>query len=71
MQTRQRRLSGKRVRGILMDLLRGCGDCRSNSDTGLNKSGIQVKETPYTVNEPRQIKISPASTPEPMQCNDR
>lgn len=74
-QARQRRLSGgKRVRGILMDFLKGCGDCRNNSS--LSKNNCQRKETPYMVNDPSQIKISPSSIPEPTcssstQCNDR
>ncbi|XP_012350178.1 MATH and LRR domain-containing protein PFE0570w isoform X3 [Apis florea] len=76
LEARQRRLSGgKRVRGILMDFLKGCGDCRNNSS--LSKNNCQQKETPYTVNNgPPQIKISPSSIPEPtcstsIQCNDR
>ncbi|KAK9300736.1 hypothetical protein QLX08_006687 [Tetragonisca angustula] len=73
LETRQRRLSGKRVRGILMDLLKGCGDCRNNSSTGLSKTVYQ-KETPYMINGgPSRIKVS-SPTPEPTcststQCN--
>ncbi|CAK9797491.1 hypothetical protein ANTQUA_LOCUS1189 [Anthophora quadrimaculata] len=73
-ETRQRRLSGKRVRGILMDLLRGCGDCRSNNTSSLNKSGVQQKETSFTANGPPQIKISSTSEPtcsSSTQCNSR
>lgn len=74
-QTRQRRLSGKKVRGILMDLLRGCGDCRSSNGTNLSKNEQQTKEAPYTVNGPPQIKItSPSVAPTPSgstQCNER
>ncbi|XP_031846784.1 uncharacterized protein LOC116433145 isoform X2 [Nomia melanderi] len=71
-ETRQRRLSGKRVRGILMDLLKGCGDCRSGA-TNVNRSGLQQKQT-YMTNG--QINISPSRTPEPTcssstKCNDR
>ncbi|XP_076243211.1 uncharacterized protein LOC143184672 isoform X2 [Calliopsis andreniformis] len=70
-ETRQRRLSGKKVRGILMDLLRGCGDCRSNT-SGVSKSDIHLKETP----RPPQIKISRCPSPEPTssnstQCNNK
>ncbi|XP_054010190.1 kinesin-related protein 4-like isoform X1 [Hylaeus anthracinus] len=74
-ETRQRRLSGRKVRGILMDLLRGCGDCRSTSDNGANKSSFQHKgSSSYIPNVP-QIKISPC-TLEPAcssskQCNDK
>ncbi|OAD52683.1 hypothetical protein WN48_00386 [Eufriesea mexicana] len=76
LETRQRRISGKRVRGILMDLLRGCGDCRNNSTTSLSKPVFQQKGSPYMVNGPPQIKISPSTIPEPTcststQCNDR
>ncbi|XP_043521416.1 MATH and LRR domain-containing protein PFE0570w-like isoform X2 [Frieseomelitta varia] len=72
LETRQRRLSGKRVRGILMDLLKGCGDCRNNSSAGLSKTEYQ-KETPYMINGPPRIKVS-SLTPEPTcststQCN--
>ncbi|XP_034172340.2 uncharacterized protein LOC117600701 isoform X1 [Osmia lignaria lignaria] len=74
-ETRQRRLSGKKVRGILMDLLRGCGDCRSSSSTNLIKNEQQTKEAPYTVNGPPQIKItSPSMGPTSSgstQCNER
>lgn len=74
-EIRQRRLSGKRVRGILMDLLRGCGDCR-NSSGSVSKSDLHQKGRSYTANCPPQIKISPCPTPEPAcssstQCNDR
>ncbi|XP_076765000.1 uncharacterized protein LOC143432033 [Xylocopa sonorina] len=75
-ETRQRRLSGKRVRGILMDLLKGCSDCRTTSTTGLNKSGVQQKGTLCMANDPPQIKISHSPMSEPTcstsaQCNDR
>ncbi|XP_033183728.1 uncharacterized protein LOC117153628 isoform X2 [Bombus vancouverensis nearcticus] len=73
-ETRQRRLSGKRVRGILMDLLKGCGDCRNNSTVSLSKSGFR-KGTPSMANDPPQIKISsPTLGPTcstSTQCNDR
>ncbi|XP_033340199.2 uncharacterized protein LOC117228520 isoform X1 [Megalopta genalis] len=75
-ETRQRRLSGKRVRGILMDLLKGCGDCRSANANTVSKSGMQPKESSYMANFSPQIKISPCSIAGPScssssQCNDR
>nr|XP_033340202.1 uncharacterized protein PF11_0213-like isoform X3 [Megalopta genalis] len=75
-ETRQRRLSGKRVRGILMDLLKGCGDCRSANANTVSKSGMQPKESSYMAKFSPQIKISPCSIAEPScssssQCNDR
>ncbi|XP_076649099.1 uncharacterized protein LOC143356924 isoform X2 [Halictus rubicundus] len=76
LETRQRRLSGKRVRGILMDLLKGCGDCRNTNGNTVNKGGLQLKESVYMKNGPPQIKISSCPTPEPShssstQCNER
>ncbi|XP_043248486.1 kinesin-related protein 4-like [Colletes gigas] len=75
-ETRQRRLSGKRVRGILMDLLRGCGDCRSTGTNGASKSNLQHNGPSCVTNVPPQIKISRCPTPEPScsnttQCNER
>nr|XP_012138158.1 PREDICTED: probable serine/threonine-protein kinase kinX isoform X1 [Megachile rotundata] len=73
-ETRQRRLSGKKVRGILMDLLRGCGDCRSNSAANLSKNEQHSKQA-HTSHVPPQIKISsPSHEPTSSgstQCNER
>ncbi|XP_050447243.1 MATH and LRR domain-containing protein PFE0570w-like [Cataglyphis hispanica] len=66
-ETRRRRLSGKRVRGILKDLLRGCGDCY-NSNSSNNKSCIHRKESCLT-NGSSQNKISPCASPEPSCSN--
>ncbi|XP_015430039.1 PREDICTED: stress response protein NST1-like isoform X1 [Dufourea novaeangliae] len=75
-ETRQRRLSGKRVRGILMDLLRGCGDCRSPNDNSVNKSSLKQKDSSHITNGSPCSKVSQCPTPEPTcssstQCNDR
>ncbi|KAG7189736.1 hypothetical protein KM043_017402 [Ampulex compressa] len=74
--TRQRKHSGKRVRGILLDLLRGCGDCRNTSTVGCDKTFAQNKDLSCMGNGPPQIKISPCNTPEPscshtVQSGDR
>lgn len=67
-ETRRRRLTGKRVRGILMDLLRGCGDCNNSNSSNTNKNCMHKKET-YLTNCPPQIKITPCTSPEPSCSN--
>ncbi|XP_029658866.1 MATH and LRR domain-containing protein PFE0570w-like [Formica exsecta] len=67
-ETRRRRLTGKKVRGILMDLLRGCGDCYNSNPSNSNKSCIHKKESCLT-SGPSQIKISPCTSPEPSCSN--
>ncbi|XP_046465318.1 uncharacterized protein [Neodiprion pinetum] len=62
-EVRRRRSSGKRVRGILMDFLRGCGDCHA-------KNISDNKVSPTTVPE---IRVR-SSTPPPSllsQCRQR
>lgn len=51
-----------------MDLLKGCGDCRNNSSTGLSKTECQ-KETPYMINGPPRIKVSSPTCSTSTQCN--
>ncbi|XP_078041701.1 uncharacterized protein LOC144472462 isoform X2 [Augochlora pura] len=75
-ETRQRRLSGKRVRGILMDLLKVCGDCRSTNASTVGRSSLQPKESSCATNFSPQIKTSPCSAAEPScsnlsQCSER
>lgn len=69
-QTRRRRLTGKRVRGILMDLIRGvgCGDCYNPNVSSNSKSCIHKKESHLRSCSP-QIKISPCASPEPSCSN--
>ncbi|KYM78819.1 hypothetical protein ALC53_10739 [Atta colombica] len=69
-EARRRRIIGKRVRGILMDLVRGCGDCyNANSNiSGNNKSCTHEKES-YLRSCSPQIKISPCASPEPLCSN--
>ncbi|XP_012257250.2 uncharacterized protein LOC105686728 isoform X1 [Athalia rosae] len=50
---KRRRSSGKRVRGILMDFLRGCGDCRA-------VNGTPNKVSPGVV---PQVRVRPATPP--------
>lgn len=64
LETRQRR-SGRRVRGILMDLLRGCGDCRTTNTSVNSKTTPRGKEAPYSPNGAPQIKVTPCATSEP------
>ncbi|XP_046735372.1 uncharacterized protein LOC124404922 isoform X2 [Diprion similis] len=62
-EVRRRRSSGKRVRGILMDFLRGCGDCHATNSS-------DNKISPSTVPE---IRVR-SSTPPPSllsQCQQR
>ncbi|XP_033221440.1 probable serine/threonine-protein kinase kinX isoform X2 [Belonocnema kinseyi] len=47
-EVRKRRLSGKKVRGLLMDLLKGCGDCRTPNPANMSKSGLRGGEASYT-----------------------
>lgn len=67
-QTRRRRLNGKRVRGILMDLIRGCGDCYNPDVSTSSKSCMHKKESCLRSSSP-QIKISPCASPEPSCSN--
>lgn len=67
-ETRRRRLSGKRVRGLLMDLIRGCGDCYNSNPSNSNKNFMHKKEC-YLTNCPQQIKISSCTSPEPSCSN--
>lgn len=57
------------MRGILKDLLRGCGDCYNSNSTN-SKNCIHTKESCLT-NGPSQIKISPCASPEPSCSNPR
>ncbi|KAL0101447.1 hypothetical protein PUN28_018942 [Cardiocondyla obscurior] len=62
--TRRRRLTGKRVRGILMDLIRGCGDCYNpNVSDNTSKSCMHKKDSYLRC--PPEVKISPCASPEP------
>ncbi|XP_066592522.1 repetitive organellar protein-like [Prorops nasuta] len=38
-EIRQRRLSGRKIRGLLMDLLRGCGECHNSSIASDHENG--------------------------------
>ncbi|XP_017880447.1 uncharacterized protein LOC108625175 [Ceratina calcarata] len=59
---RQRRLSGKKVRGILVDLFKGCGSCHENNATNLNSRNMHYqKGSCRTVNDIPQIRISSPS----------
>ncbi|XP_015586253.1 AT-rich interactive domain-containing protein 4B isoform X2 [Cephus cinctus] len=60
-ESRRRRLSGKRVRGILMDFFKGCGDCRSPSTSNNNKTNCHQRES-YNP----QIRITPCTPPQSM-----
>ncbi|XP_025074857.1 kinesin-related protein 4-like [Pogonomyrmex barbatus] len=66
LETRRRRSTGKRVRGILMDFLRGCGDCY-NSNVSNNSTSCIHKKEPYS--NCSQTKISPCASPEPSCSN--
>ncbi|XP_024877648.1 uncharacterized protein DDB_G0283697-like isoform X1 [Temnothorax curvispinosus] len=67
-ETKRRRLTGRRVRGILMDLIRGCGDCYNPNVSSNNKSCMHKKES-YLRSCSPQIKISPCASPEPSCSN--
>ncbi|XP_012532399.1 kinesin-related protein 4 [Monomorium pharaonis] len=67
-ETRRRRLTGKRVRGMLMDLIRGCGDCYNPNVSSNSKSCMHKKE-PYLRSCSPQIKITPCASPEPSCSN--
>ncbi|EGI65767.1 hypothetical protein G5I_05673 [Acromyrmex echinatior] len=69
-EARRRKIIGKRVRGILMDLVRGCGDCYNSNPnvSGNNKSCTHEKES-YLRSCSPQIKISPCASPEPLCSN--
>ncbi|XP_011703878.1 PREDICTED: kinesin-related protein 4-like [Wasmannia auropunctata] len=64
-ETRRRRSTGKRVRGILMDLIRGCGDCYNHNVSRSSKSCMHKK----LKNCSPQIKISPCTSAEPSYSN--
>lgn len=68
-QTRRRRLNGKRVRNILMDFLRGCGDCYNSNAPSTSKNCSHKKEVPYSTSCSPQIKISPCTSAEPSSSN--
>lgn len=68
-QMRRRRLSGKRVRGILMDLLRGCGDCYNPHASNSSKDCSHKKEVSHLTSCSPQIRISPCASPEPSCSN--
>lgn len=61
-EIRQRRLRGKKVRGILMDLFRGCGDCRKTSINDTGKGVAQQKDSTCLPNNIPYVKISPCTT---------
>ncbi|EZA46699.1 hypothetical protein DMN91_012314 [Ooceraea biroi] len=67
-EARRRRLSGRRVRGILMDFLRGCGDCYSPNASSNSKGCVHKKNSCLTTCGP-QIKITPCASPEPTCSN--
>ncbi|XP_014484959.1 PREDICTED: kinesin-related protein 4-like [Dinoponera quadriceps] len=68
-ETRRRRLSGKKVRNILMDFLRGCGDCYNPNAPSTSKGCSHKKEVPYSTSCSPQIKISPCAPVEPSCSN--
>ncbi|XP_012230460.1 enolase-phosphatase E1-like isoform X2 [Linepithema humile] len=62
-ETKRRRLIGKRVRGVLMDFIRGCGDCY-NSNASTSNKGCTHKKESNLMNCSPQIKITPCASPE-------
>lgn len=56
-EMRQRRSSGKKVRGILMDLLKSCGDYR-NSSTSSSKKCTSGKDASHSLNCSPQINVT-------------
>lgn len=64
---KQRRLSGKRVRGILVDLFKGCGSCNENNATNLNRKSMYFqKGSSRTINDIPEVKIS---SPSKLMCD--
>nr|KAF7409222.1 hypothetical protein H0235_014074 [Vespula pensylvanica] len=62
-EIRQRRSSGKKVRGILMDLLKSCGDYR-NGSTSSSKKCSNGKEASHSVNYSPQINVTSCNSPD-------
>lgn len=67
-QIRQRRSSGKKVRGILMDLLKSCGDYR-NGSTSTTKRYSNGKEPSTSVNCSPQNNVSSYNSQDPGCSN--
>ncbi|XP_012287455.1 uncharacterized protein LOC105703546 [Orussus abietinus] len=62
-EVRRRRLSGKRVRGILLDFLKGCGDCRPPaSSSSIYKSNVNQEKEQSPANRIPQIRVTPCSS---------
>ncbi|XP_011495360.1 PREDICTED: MATH and LRR domain-containing protein PFE0570w-like [Ceratosolen solmsi marchali] len=66
-EVRKRRSNGKKVRGLIMDLLKGCGDCRTTIP--INKSSLRNNTSVYEPSTSAQQKI--ACSPSQQSCSLR
>ncbi|KAI4498751.1 hypothetical protein M0802_006218 [Mischocyttarus mexicanus] len=68
-EIRQRRSNGKKVRGILMDLLKSCGDYRNGKPSTPKRYSSNEKETSHLINCSPQINVTSSYSPEASCSN--
>ncbi|XP_015191164.1 PREDICTED: kinesin-related protein 4-like isoform X2 [Polistes dominula] len=68
-EVRQRRSSGKKVRGILMDLLKSCGDYRNGTPSSSKRCSSNEKDTSHLINCSPQINVTSSCSPEAGYSN--
>ncbi|OXU23262.1 hypothetical protein TSAR_006366 [Trichomalopsis sarcophagae] len=66
LEGRKRKLSGRKVRGLLLDLLKGCGDCRTSNP--VNKSALHHNASVY---QPSTSTQQRACSPHQQSCSPR
>ncbi|XP_043463126.1 probable serine/threonine-protein kinase kinX [Leptopilina heterotoma] len=70
MEAQKRRLSGKKVRTLLMDLLKGCGDCRTPNPANISKPNIAGRDCkPEIIVTPCSPRASYSSQNQSMEKN--
>ncbi|XP_043502455.1 kinesin-related protein 4-like [Polistes fuscatus] len=68
-EVRQRRSSGKKVRGILMDLLKSCGDYRNGNASSSKRYSSNEKDASHLINCSPQINVTSSCSPEASCSN--